>query len=47
MWALIVCVAVSWGGCQEQRPVYYPSKYFCEQAAAKERVVTVYCKEIS
>ena len=40
MWEMIVCVAVAWGGaCQEQRPVYYPSKVFCERAIPAAKAV--------
>lgn len=49
MYELIVCLAVAWGGCQEQRPVLYASKTFCERAipAAKARypkALAVYCR---
>lgn len=50
MWEMIVCVAVSWGGtCQEQQPVYYPNKNFCERAipaakAANPKIISIYCR---
>lgn len=47
MWELIVCVAVAWGGaCQEQRPVVFPSKYFCERAIpeVKAKIASIYCR---
>lgn len=50
MWEMIVCVAVAWGGaCQEKRPVYYPSKDFCERAipaakAANRKITSIYCR---
>jgi hypothetical protein len=50
MWEMIVCVAVAWSSsCQEQRPVIYPSKYFCERAipavkAGNPKVTAIYCR---
>lgn len=50
MWEMIVCIAVAWGGaCQEQRPVIYPDKYFCERAipavkAGNPKITAIYCR---
>lgn len=50
MYELIICLAVTWGGtCQEQRPVYFSGRDFCERAivAAKRanpRITAIYCR---
>ena len=49
MWELIVCAAVSWSSsCQPERPVVFPSAYFCERAAAlvakRKDVRQLYCR---
>lgn len=50
LWELVICVTVVWGGsCQEQTPVIYPSKYFCERAipaakAANQKITMIYCR---
>lgn len=50
MWEMIVCLAVAWGGsCQEQRPVIYPNRDFCERAipavkASQPKALSIYCR---
>lgn len=47
MWELIVCVAVTWGGCVERPPVYFAGKEFCYRALAatpRGGVMAIYCR---